>query len=87
MDIISLVKIVINISLALIPLALVGAIVTAYSGSLTSIIGYVGSGNSLLLIIALGMESMLSSIYVASLFGSIIIVVSIVAYFRIMEGK
>lgn len=87
MDIISLVKIVINISLALIPLTLVGAIVTAYSGSLTTIIAYVGSGNSLLLIIALGMESMLSSVYVASLFGTIVIVVSIVAYFRVIGGK
>lgn len=87
MDIISLVKIVINISLALIPLALIGAIVSAYSGSLTTIISYVGSGNSLLLIIALGMESMLASIYVASLFGTVIIVVSIVAYFRVMGGK
>ena len=83
MDIISLVKIVIQIALALIPLALIVAIVGAYTGSLVQALSYIGTGNSLLLIIALGMEQMLNSVYVASIFGVTITVISIVAYFRI----
>ena len=83
MDIISLVKIVIQIALALIPLALIVSIVGAYTGSLVQVLNYIGTGNGLLLIIALGMEQMLNSVYVASLFGVTITAVSVVAYFRI----
>ena len=83
MDIISLVKIVIQIALALIPLTLIVTIVGAYTGSLVQALSYIGTGNGLLLIVALGMEQMLNNIYVASIFGVTITAVSVVAFFRI----
>jgi hypothetical protein len=82
MDIVNLLKLLIKISLAAVPLVLLVAIVTAYAGELATTIGYI-TDNPFILIALLSMETALENTYIAIFFGLALMVVGVAAIFRV----
>jgi hypothetical protein len=82
MDIVKLLILLVKVSLALVPFILLGAVVVAYSGDLGSLVGYL-TGNPVITIMVLGMETALENTYIALFFGLAMMSVGIMGLFRV----
>lgn len=80
MDIVSIIKVVMKLSLALVPLGLLVTILVAYSTDLSYLISYL-TNNPVILIMAMSMEKMLEITYIAVVFGIIMSAITTAAIF------
>jgi hypothetical protein len=82
MDIVSLIKIVMKLALALVPIGVIALLINDYIPDITSLLGYI-SNNPVLTIMVLGMDKMLSVPMFGITFGVCMSALSVVAIFRV----